>query len=63
MLFNLLSCLFVLLISAIIFAVIYGVLFLKVDDSVEARKYFINITVWGTLIIFMWIMSWQNLWR
>jgi len=56
----------VLLISAVIFGVIYAIFLSKGIDEKDQElisKIFMNFTVWGTLIIFMWIMSLLNLWR
>jgi len=59
MLFNVLTCILVLIFAVVFWNLIYS-LFFKNKLNYDT---FILFTSGTTLIIFMWIMSWQYCWR
>lgn len=63
MMFNITSCILVFLIAAIFFALVHVFLLERFIDDKKMESTFMKITTWGTLVVFMWVMSWQNWWR
>lgn len=65
MLFNVLTCLSVLVILILVCALTLTFINNKwaMNTKKEDMVILMNFSVWSSLIIFMWIMSWQNWWR
>lgn len=65
MTFNILSCFLVIFISLIVYATIFTLAesrwILRVKD--EDKGIIMGLAISGTLIFFMWLMSWQYWWR
>lgn len=66
MLFNILSCSLVWVVSLIVYAAIFSFLekieIIKLNGR-EDRSLIMHLSVYGTLVDFIWVMTFNNWWR